>query len=97
MKRKPEAYRSWEKVSKHENFKADIATFSEWTYEYWDVLEAVRLVAVVGHTRPVLDHKGDFDDTRQPSRHEGIAKHLVGHSAGVQRLGVRRHGPAGNQ
>ena len=67
------------------------------TYEDGDVLEAVRLRAILTEAALILQHKGDLDDARQARRHQGVPEHLVRHGTDHEVLWMRRHGPAGNE
>lgn len=68
--------------------------WEKWTYKDRDILEAVRLVAVLRNGILVVEDERDFNHSRQAHAHERVAKHLVSHGTNGQLLRVRRHGPS---
>jgi hypothetical protein len=64
------------------------------THEWWDVLEAVDLPAIIRQADLVLQHERNLDDTRDARRHECVPKHLVRHRTDHQVLWMRAHRPS---
>lgn len=64
------------------------------TYERGKVLETVWFA---DQTATISEHEGDLDDAGGAGGHQGIAEDGVDHGAQREVLGMRTHGPAGQE
>lgn len=92
-KRKPAAYKSYEKLEMASHGAATAIC----TYKNRDELKAVPRTAIVSQRLSILQNKCNFNDACKTSSHQSIAKHGMCHGADHQFLRVRGHAPAGNE
>lgn len=67
------------------------------TYEWSQVLEAVRFSTVHANSALIAQDKRDLNNARQTRRHERVAEDRVDHGADHEMLRMRRHSVSGHQ